>query len=204
MFHVKHEGWTGPARSFGLRLTGKQEAQLERYESLLRERALPLGMVATADAERLRDRHLLDSLRAGILVGPKDTTAYDIGSGAGLPGLVVAIACPWLEVRLVEPRRSRGAFLELATAEIGLANVRVLVQRAERLNDPVDLCFARAFGDVGKAWTAAERLLVPGGRLIYFAGATFDVGSVPEGVRIDIQTFPSLARSGPLVIMTRS
>lgn len=200
---MKHEGWTDLAGSLGISLTNEQEAQLERYEQLLRDRALAAGMVASNDAARLRERHLLDSLRAATLVRAEDATAYDLGSGAGLPGIVVAIACPELVVRLVEPRRSRAAFLELAVDEISLGNVRVLIDRAEDLEDRAEVCFCRAFGDIRKAWTAAERLLTPGGRLVYFAGSGFDATSAPAGVTLEIQTFPSLARAGSLVIMTR-
>jgi 16S rRNA (guanine527-N7)-methyltransferase len=203
MFHVKHDGWTGAASSLGIELTGLQVRQLERYEGLLRERALPLGMIAHADADRLWERHLLDSLRAATVIDPEDATAYDFGSGAGLPGIVLAVACPGLEVRLVESRRPRGAFLELVAEELSLPNARVLVQRVGSLSEPADLCLSRAFRDVRKAWADAEYLLVRGGRLVYFAGEGFDPASAPEGVPVDIRAFPSLARSGPLVIMTR-
>jgi len=203
MFHVKHEGWTDLAGSIGLELTGDQEAQLERYRDLLEDRAIPLGMVAADDAGRLRERHLLDSLRAAPLVQATDTTAYDLGSGAGLPGIPIAIARPSLQIGLVEPRRARAAFLELVARELSLGNVRVLIQPAAELRERVGLCFARAFGDARKAWSAAEPRLAAGGRLLYFAGERFDPASCPEGISVDIRTFPSLARSGPLVIMTR-
>jgi len=203
MFHVKHEGWASHVRALGIRLSQEQGVQLERFASLLLERAIPLGMIASTDAERLWERHLTDSLRAAVIVRPTESTAYDLGSGAGLPGIPVAIACPRLEVRLVEPRRKRAAFLELATSDLWLSNVCVLAERSETLRDRVDLCFARAFGSPRASWEAADPLLSAAGRLVYFAGERFDPASLPTGVAVDIRPPLSLARSGPLVIMTR-
>ena len=64
MFHVKHEGLIGEAATLGVILDVEQAARLERYEDLLRDRAAALGMIAKGDLGRLRERHILDSLRA--------------------------------------------------------------------------------------------------------------------------------------------
>jgi 16S rRNA (guanine527-N7)-methyltransferase len=186
-----------------IQLADEQIARLEVYEALLREQALPFGMVSARDAHRLRERHVIDSLRAASTVGPEDRTAYDLGSGAGLPGVVVAVACPTLCVTLVDSRRTRVAFLELLVDRLGLSNARVTGGRVETLTDPVDLCFARAFAGPADSWRAAEPLLSAGGRLIYFGGVRFDLGSLPEGVSITLASPLALARSGPLVIMGR-
>lgn len=202
MFHVKHEGW-GVVGALDLELLPEQLGKLEAFETLIRERAIPLGMVASADGERLRERHIQDSLRAATVVSPTDRTAYDLGSGAGLPGIVVAIARPDLRMTLVESRRPRAAFLQLVIDRLGLSRTVVRNDRVEALSDPVDLCFSRAFARVGVAWRAADRLLVPGGRLVYFAGERFDRSELPAGVASTFVTTSALARSGPLVIMGR-
>lgn len=202
MFHVKHEGWD-LARALDLELAPQQVDQLESFEGLILERAIPLGMVATADAGRLRERHLLDSLRAASVVLGTDRTAYDFGSGAGLPGVVLAIACPHLQMTLVESRRPRAAFLQLVVDRLGLANTAVSNERVETLSEKVDVCFSRAFARVGVAWRAADRLLVPSGRLVYFAGERFDRSELPEEAVSTLVTTSALARSGPLVIMSR-
>ena len=130
-------------------------------------------------------------------------TAYDLGSGGGLPGLVIAIARPDLELTLVDVRRNRAAFLEMVVADLGLAHVSVYPRRAETLRVRVDLCLARAFKPPGATWAAAESLLRPGGRLIYWAGETFDPETdVPDGVAVELFRTPALARSGPLAIMS--
>jgi 16S rRNA (guanine527-N7)-methyltransferase len=199
---VKHEGWD-LARALDLELTHQQLDQLEAFEVLIRERAIPLGMVATADSGRLRERHVQDSLRAAAVVSTGDRTAYDLGSGAGLPGVVVAIACPDLRVTLVESRRPRAAFLQLVVDRLSLTNTEVSNERVETLTEPVDLCFSRAFARVGVAWSAADRLLAPGGRLVYFAGERFDHSELPPDAVSTLVMTSALARSGPLVIMSR-
>jgi 16S rRNA (guanine(527)-N(7))-methyltransferase RsmG len=204
VFHVKHEGSTAglPLSNPGVTLSEEQIHQLERFESLLRERAIPSGFVAATDAPRLRERHIWDCLRAGSVTRSDERTAYDLGSGAGLPGIVVAIACPWLAITLVESRRPRVAFLELALEQLGLTNALVHAGRAQDLSDRVDVCFARAFADPVASWRVAEPLLVPHGRLVYFAGRGFDRSQLPNDLVASLVA-STLARSGPLVIMSR-
>jgi len=200
MFHVKHEGWAATA-SLGVDLDGPAIERLERFERRLREKGAPMGMVASSDLPRLRERHILDCLRGAPLL-PESGTVCDMGSGAGLPGIVLAIARPDLRFVLVEVRRNRASFLEEATA--GLENVVVHGRRLETVRESVEACTARAFAPPLKSWEAAERLLGPSGHLIYWAGATFDAGNdLPIGVSGRLFTTPALARSGPLVIMTR-
>lgn len=202
MFHVKHEGWD-VATALDLELGPDQRDKLEAFEALVRERAVPLGMVARADEGRLRQRHVWDSLRAASVVSATDRTAYDLGSGAGFPGVAVAIACPDLQVVLVESRRPRAAFLQLVVERLGLVNAVVSDERVETLSGPVDLCFSRAYARVDVAWRAARRLLVPGGRLVYFAGRRFDRSRIPDAATSTLVTTSALASSGPLVIMSR-
>jgi 16S rRNA (guanine527-N7)-methyltransferase len=192
------------AADLGVALSPEQEGQLLAYEELLREKAATLGMISRGDLPRLRERHILDSLRGSLAVDDADRAAADLGSGAGLPGIVVAIARPELTVTLAETRQQRIAFLELVAATLGLVNVRVHGARAELLSGAMDLCFARAFKDAATSWKVAETLLVPGGRLAYFAGAAFQPArDLPPTVPWSIAPTSSLARSGPLVIMTR-
>ena len=191
------------AGELGVGLEEPQLVTLLAYERLLEERAVPMGLVAEGEVGRIRVRHVLDSLRAASpLAGARD--AYDLGSGAGLPGIVVAVARPDLRIELVDSRRRRVAFLELAVAELGLSNVGVLGVRAESLTEPVDACLARALAPAARAWELAEPLLRPGGRLLYFAGR----GERSEDLSarmpvVDVLSTPVLESAGPLVIMAR-
>jgi 16S rRNA (guanine527-N7)-methyltransferase len=167
------------------------------------ERAVPLGLMARGDSARVRTRHVLDCLRAALVVGDQTKDAYDLGSGAGLPGLVLAVVRPDLHIGLVEPRRRAVAFLEFAMDSLGVANVEVLPTHAEDLEEPVDLCLARAFAPAPRAWRLASRLLRPGGALAYFAGRHFVGSEAPKDAVLRILARPVLERVGPLVIMTR-
>jgi 16S rRNA (guanine527-N7)-methyltransferase len=200
---VKHEGLIAAAGALGVRLAPPQAERLVEYEALVRERAAALGMVARGDLSRLRDRHILDSLRAAAVLDGVARDALDLGSGAGLPGIPVAIALPDLRMTLTETRRQRLAFLELAVMELGLANVSVRAGRADAAGQ-VDACLARAFRDASASWRVAGPLLRPGGRLVYFGGAGFDAArDLPGDATATILPASSLAKSGPLVIMTR-
>jgi 16S rRNA (guanine527-N7)-methyltransferase len=193
------------ATELGIDLEGIQVEALLSFELLLIDRAIPLGLVARGDRTTLRERHILDSLRGVLALEPSDTDALDLGSGAGLPGIVVAIARPSLRVGLVEVRRRRVAFLELAVERLGLSNVAVLPLPAGRLDRVVDVCFARALAGLSKTWEIARHLLRPEGRLVYFGGEGFREPDQmpPAASSLRLLRTPALASSGPVVIMTR-
>lgn len=197
MFHVKHEGWTVADLSSG------QIAALEAFESLLAAHAIPRGMVASSDRDHLRERHVLDSLRAVPHLGSVKGPVVDLGSGAGLPGIPVAVARPDLLLTLVEPRQLRVAFLELAVERLSLSNVRIVPKPAQELSPDAEACLARGFGDPSRTWEVARSLLQADGNLIYWAGTTFRTDHVPEDARIADIGSPTLESGGPIVIMTR-
>ena len=200
---MKHEGLEQAAAALGVNLSPTQIELLQRYEELLERRAAELSMIARSDLSRLRDRHVLDSLRAGPVL-PDAGRVLDLGSGAGLPGIPVAIARPELWVSLSETRHQWIAFLELVIQELSLPNVDVQAGRAEEASGPFEACLARAFRDAPASWRVAQRLLTPEGCLVYFAGARFDLArDVPAGVLARPVPTSPLANAGPLVIMTR-
>jgi 16S rRNA (guanine527-N7)-methyltransferase len=190
------------AASLGVALDRSQASRLVRFEELLVDRAVPLGAVSRSDASRIRERHILDSLRA-VPVVEGDDLAADLGSGAGLPGVVVAIAIPRLSMLLVERRPRRAALLELAVEELGVSNATVFAGPVAEMPGRVDVALARAFAPLDEAWAQARGILRAGGRLVYFAGAETTVPVAPEGSAIlDVLHTPVLESSGGLVIMT--
>jgi 16S rRNA (guanine527-N7)-methyltransferase len=196
VFHVKHEGWTPE------QLSTDQLATLDAFERLLQDRAIPRGMIASSDREHVRSRHILDSLRAVPFIG-EGAAAVDLGSGAGLPGLPIAVVRPDVVMTLSEPRQARSAFLELVVERLGLPNVRVSAAPAEELTPGFAACLARGFGDMSRSWAVAREVLHPDGELIYWAGKTYRPEDLPEGVRIRAIGDATLERGGPIVIMTR-
>jgi 16S rRNA (guanine527-N7)-methyltransferase len=197
VFHVKHEGSPWEA------LSPEQQDRLRMFEELLGSTALPRGMVASSDSDRLHERHVLDSLRAVPLVPEDAVRICDLGSGAGLPGVPLAIAEPRLEVTLSEPRLQRVAFLEFVVERLDLANVEVSAGPAQGLPTlHFDVCLARGLADGMGSWAIGAPLLAARGRLIYWAGRSFREEHAPTGVRVQVVTSP-LESSGPIVIMTR-
>lgn len=195
------------AGRIGLHLPDAPAERLLAFEGLLRERAVRAGFISAADRDRIRERHLLDCLRAAGVVRPTDQAAYDLGTGAGLPGIVIASALPHLQVTLVERRSRRAAFCELVVERLALGNVRVAASSIEELvgrAEPADLCFARALAPLAGAWRLAERLLASSGRLVYFAGARARPPFEARGARlVEVVESSVLEASGPLVIMAR-
>jgi 16S rRNA (guanine527-N7)-methyltransferase len=192
-------------RSLGLDLDRDQVRRLGEYEELLRERSSRLGLIAESDLPRLFERHILDSLRAASVL--TDEEVCDLGSGAGLPGVPLAIALPSCEFTLCEPRRRRLGFLELVVERLELSNAAVTPSRAEELPpESADACTARAFASLGESWKAACRILRGGGRLLYFAGKGW---RAPEGGTAALPepeepaSLETLANDPPLVIMSR-
>lgn len=195
---MKHEGWTDKG------LTEGALALLREYENLLLGVAVPKGMVSSSDERDLWQRHIVDGLRLVPLV-PEDAAGMcDLGSGAGLPGVPLAVARSGLAVTLAESRAARIAFLELAVERLGLVNVTVFPGRAEELPEAsFDLCTARGFAPAPHAWAVAAHLLRPAGRLAYWAGRSFELAEVPEEARVEHVIEPTLESGGPIVIMTR-
>jgi 16S rRNA (guanine527-N7)-methyltransferase len=172
---------------------------VERFAALLASRAVDLGLIAEGDRERVLERHVLDSGRAVRHIRAGERVA-DLGSGAGLPGIPLAMAVPDASFVLIEPRQKAVAFLELALERLGITNADVFEGRVEEADLRVDVATARAFGPLSRSWHAARLVLRPGGRLIYFAGASFDrsdAGSLPGASRVEFDSSP------PLVIVTR-
>lgn len=183
--------------------------RLKAYATLLVDRAILLGLVSAADRDRIWERHILDSLRAREAFRPEDRISYDLGSGAGLPGIVLACALPDRRFLLVEPRRRAAAFLELAAEHLGLENVEILIRRVEKLDAPADVATARAFAPLDRAWQAAFGLLRPGGRLVYFAGQGMrdPAGQAKSVLRpeppAEVELLGRVDSGPPLVIMSR-
>lgn len=155
-------------------VTDRQLAQLRRYESLLVEYAPTVGLISTRDSSRVWERHVLDSLRALRCLRETDRSLLDIGSGAGLPGIPVAIARPDSTMLLVEPRRRRAAFLELVVERLELGNTSVFLGRSDSVPTRADVVLIRALAGPGRMWELASPLLGPHGRIIWFAGRSWN------------------------------
>jgi 16S rRNA (guanine527-N7)-methyltransferase len=146
---------------------------LHRYAALLASEGVLRGLIGPREVPRLWDRHLLNCGLLGPLV-PEASRVVDLGSGAGLPGLVLALARPDLDVTLIEPMARRTAFLEEARATLDAGNVRVVRGRAEDWSgaERFDVVTARALAPLAKLLTWALPLVAPGGSLLAMKGSS--------------------------------
>jgi 16S rRNA (guanine527-N7)-methyltransferase len=151
----------------------------EQYAALLAEEATVRGLIGPREVPRLWERHLLNCAVVSDLID-EGSTVCDIGSGAGLPGIVLAVRRPDLAVTLVEPLLRRTTFLELVVSTMGLSNVVVHRGRAEDLSGEVvfDVVTSRAVAPLERLAGWSLPLTRPGGRMLAMKGS-----SAPEEVR---------------------
>lgn len=144
-----------------------------QYVELLRTTGITQGLVGPREAHRLWDRHVLNCAVVQELL-PTGARVIDIGSGAGLPGVVLAIVRPDLQVTLVEPLARRVRWLGETIAALGLDNVSLVRARAESLHDGRQAPFvtARAVAPLGRLAALCLPLVASGGALLALKGAS--------------------------------
>lgn len=140
-----------------------------RYADLLATTGISHGLIGPREAPRLWQRHLVNCALPKALV-EEGSTVVDIGSGAGLPGVVLAIVRPDLDVHLVEPLLRRITWLESTIADLELSNVTVHRGRAEEMSLVAPVVTARAVASLDKLVAWSFPLLEPGGRLLALKG----------------------------------
>jgi 16S rRNA (guanine527-N7)-methyltransferase len=147
----------------------------EQYADLLAEEATVRGLIGPREVPRLWERHLLNCAVIADLM-PEGSTVCDIGSGAGLPGIALAIRRPDLQVTLVEPLLRRTTFLELATSTMGLTNVTVRRGRAEELHKEwaggFDVVTSRAVAPMARLAGWSLPLVADGGVFLAMKGSS--------------------------------
>ncbi|GAA1761533.1 16S rRNA (guanine(527)-N(7))-methyltransferase RsmG [Agromyces humatus] len=144
-----------------------------------------LGLIGPLELPRLWTRHVLNSALVAPLMRPG--RVGDVGSGAGLPGLVLAITRPDVSFTLIEPMERRVAWLERQVNELELANVTVVRARAEesKLFDSLDQVTARAVSALRTLIPVTAPLLRAGGELVLMKGAGVDgeIGAAEKAIR---------------------
>ncbi len=144
---------------------------LSGFHAMLRDQGVLRGLVGPREVSRLWERHLVNS-SAVVPFLPERGRIIDVGSGAGLPGVVIAAMRPEAEVVLLEPMERRTDWLAEVVSELGLDNARVLRGRAEDLVGTVegDAVTARAVAALDKLYGWTLPLLRVGGRLVALKG----------------------------------
>jgi 16S rRNA (guanine527-N7)-methyltransferase len=194
-------------RAMGLELPQASQLILARYLELIEKWNRVHNLTAVRETHRMVTTHLLDSL--SILPYLESATSMlDVGTGAGLPGIPVAIARPRISVTLLDSSHKKCAFLEQAKAELGLENVDVVCERVESWHPQrsFSAVVSRAFSELADFVAQAGHLVAPGGRLIAMKGVyPFDeIARIPathhvkEVVELDV---PMLDAKRHLVLL---
>jgi 16S rRNA (guanine527-N7)-methyltransferase len=179
---------------------------LERYATLLRAESGKQNLVSSSTLESLWDRHIIDSAQlAGFAPSPASSWV-DVGSGAGLPGVVIAILTTG-PVLLVEPRRLRAEFLGRAIAELGLeGRVSVAARRVEKIDGTFDVITARAVADLDRLLRISTHLstrkslwVLPKGR-----SAQSELADAERNWHCDSASVPSVTDPDSRILLLRN
>jgi 16S rRNA (guanine527-N7)-methyltransferase len=154
----------------GLALPALALDQLASYLDLLVKWNRVYNLTAIRDEARLVSHHVLDSL--AVVNHLTEGNVLDVGSGAGLPGIPIAISCPGRAVTLIDSSHKKGAFLKQVIAELGIATTQVVIERVEAYRPPelFKTVISRAFSDLADYVKLAGHLCTSDGVMIAMKG----------------------------------
>ena len=179
--------------ALGLSLSPEQQQQLLDYLALLGKWNRVYNLTAVRDGEDMLTHHLLDSLavvaplrRALSDIQTAPPRVLDVGSGGGLPGVVIAIACPEVAVTCVDTVAKKAAFIQQAAAELGLPHLRATHARVENLRESYDVVTSRAFASLKDFVTWSRSALAPNGVWMAMKGRQPDaeIAELPADVSV--------------------
>jgi 16S rRNA (guanine527-N7)-methyltransferase len=178
-----------------------------RYADLLVVDGIERGMIGPREADRIWSRHLLNCVSLSELIGP-GARVVDLGSGAGLPGIPLAIARSDLQMVLVEPMMRRVEFLRDCLSALGLANVEIRHQRAEDGLEPrADYVVVRAVAPLARLLDMSFDVLVDDGQLLALKGrsAAEEVEAVrrESGLQPEVLAIPAFGQPATVVRVAR-
>ena len=154
-----------------------QDDAIRAYAEFLTTAGIERGLIGPREGERIWERHILNCLPVTQLL-PQGASLFDIGSGAGLPGIVIALARPDLSVTLIEPLERRVAFLNEAVEGL---NIEVIRGRAQDVKKSADFVTARAVAPLEKLKKMSWHMVKTGGSLLAMKGES--ASSEMEGVK---------------------
>jgi 16S rRNA (guanine527-N7)-methyltransferase len=174
-----------------------REEQIQRYAELLSSTGIERGLIGPKEGDRIWERHIANCIPITTII-PNGVRVADIGSGAGLPGIVIALARPDLKVSLIEPLQRRVDFLNEVIAELAL-DVEVIRGRAERVKKQFEIVTARAVAPLEKLIQISWHMIPRGGCLMAIKGesaadeiasTTLKKGSTAELHEISLPNLP--------------
>jgi 16S rRNA (guanine527-N7)-methyltransferase len=144
----------------------EREVEIRRYAQFLATAGIERGLIGPREGDRIWERHIFNSLFPTILL-PQGASLFDIGSGAGLPGIVIALARPDLKVTLIEPLERRVDFLKEAVEG---SDIQVIRGRAQDVKKSADFITARAVAPLEKLKKMCWHMLKMNGALLAMKG----------------------------------
>jgi 16S rRNA (guanine527-N7)-methyltransferase len=185
----------------GLDLDGACQSQLLAYLDLIAKWTQVYNLTAVRDAHEMLTHHLLDSMAvvqplrrvlgemAALRAGSDARTSFrllDVGAGAGLPGVVIAITCPEVAVTCVDTVAKKAAFVQQVAASLTLHNLKGLHARVETLTEPYDVVCSRAFASLKDFTTWSRTALAPHGIWLAMKGKHPDaeLAELPKDVQV--------------------
>lgn len=196
-----HQGLT----AMGIDLPPGAEARLLEYLQLLEKWNRAYNLTAVRDPDQMIGRHLLDSLV--VLPYLHGARVLDVGTGAGLPGIPLALARPALRFTLLDSNAKKTRFVTQAVHALGLGAVSVVHARAETFQPPerFDTVIARAFASIPDMLAATRHLCAPGGRWLAMKGVfpQEELAGIPAGVHAEVKPLrvPGLEAARHVVII---
>lgn len=191
-----------------LDLPSEAQARLLDYLALLAKWNRVYNLTAVRETARMVSQHLLDCLAVAPHV--KADTILDVGSGAGLPGIPLAVAAPRMHVTLLEANQKKAAFLQQAKLELKLDNVAVTCERVEtwRPGRTFEMVISRAFSDLAEFVNLGGRHAAPAGRVAAMKGIYphEELTQLPAGWRLEAAvplTVPGLRARRHLLLLGR-
>lgn len=170
-------------------LLAEQSAKFTAYLDLLQKWNARTNLTAIRDQEGILSRHFLESILAARFLDENVSNLLDFGSGAGFPGIPIAIVRPGISVTLAESQHKKAAFLREAVRTLGLPGVTVHASRAETLATKFGCVTLRAVDNMRQAIPAAVQLLAPGGWLSILTTTT----DAPNLESLAAQSLPALS-----------
>lgn len=144
----------------------ERQAEIKGYADFLSTAGIERGLIGPREGERIWERHIFNCLFLTTLL-PHRASLFDIGSGAGLPGIVIALARPDLQVTLIEPLERRVEFLKEATAD---TSIEVIRGRAQDVKKTADFVTARAVAPLEKLKKMSWHMVKTNGALLAMKG----------------------------------
>ena len=155
----------------------ERQAEIRAFADFLTSAGIERGLIGPREGERIWDRHIFNCLPVTKLL-PQGASLFDIGSGAGLPGIVIALARPDLSVTLIEPLERRVSFL---TEAVDGLNIEVIRGRAQDVKKSADFVTARAVAPLEKLKKMSWHMVKTGGSLLAMKGES--ASAEMEGVK---------------------